>query len=243
MKRFLIFLAMFFVLGGVMAQDIILTNDGRTIEARNIRREGNMFRYSLYASSIMSNSTYTIDISNVKIIKYEDGHTFDPNAKVEAAPVPKPVEMVKAEKKEGRDTIVAYAIMEPNKQLSPKLYNAYPPYKNPATAFVSSLVLAGLGQLYNDELSKGFLFMGGDLALAVFSVATLSKQNYTMGYVCIGLDVLLRVVASVEAAISADELNYTYGYLSLLPAPNTNNLAAFGGEVGFAPGIGVSLSF
>ena len=229
--------------GIVMAQDIILTIDGRTIEARNIRREGNMFRYSLYASSVMSNSTYTIDISNVKIIKYEDGHTFDPNAKVEVVSVFNPVEKVKAEKKEERDTIVAYAIMEPNKQLSSKLYNAYPPYKNPATAFVSSLALAGLGQLYNDEIGKGFLFMGGDLALAVFSVITLSKKNYTMGYVCIGLDVLLRVVASVEAAISADELNTIHGYLSLLPTPNTNYLAASGSEVGFAPGVGVSLSF
>jgi TM2 domain-containing membrane protein YozV len=38
-----------------------------------------------------------------------------------------------------------------------------PSEKSPATAFACSLVIPGLGQMYNEEVGKGFTFFGGAL--------------------------------------------------------------------------------
>lgn len=248
MKKTISFLSIIFAVSGALAQDIIFTNDGQTIEARNIRREGNILRYGLYASSIMDQSTYTIDLNRIRMIKYEDGHIFDPKAKEESVPVSmtKPTKsepVAKTTKKESYDTVVAYAIIEPNKQLTPKTFNAYPPYKSQATAFVSSLAIAGLGQLYNDELDKGFLFMGGDLVFAGISTISFIKGNITAGAICAGAAVVFKLVAAVEAAIDAGEINAVHGYLSVIPSSNTMFLASDNAETGMIPCMGVSFAF
>ncbi len=247
MKKTLLFLLSLLCFGIANAQDIIYTTDGQSIEARNIKHEGNSIRYSLYASSIMDRSTYMIDISRVKKIKYEDGHTFSPNAKTE--PTPKQTTQVSTIKQpqiqSSRDTVIVYANIQPNKQLNSRLFNAYPPYKNPASAFIHSLALPGLGQLYNDELEKGLYFMGGDIVFIATAAIAYMNENYNVSIIGLAGSLILRGVSSIEAAIRANGINNGNGYLVFHPSLNMTTLAysSIGSETNLIPCMTLELSF
>ena len=245
MKHQLILLAILFTFGVATAQDIIYTTDGQSIEARNIKNEGLSIRYSLYGTSIMDRSTYMIDLSCVKMIKYEDGHIYNPGAKTESTSTntEHTLTNIQSQKPNSPDTVIVYANVQPNKQLSSRLFNAYPPYKNPATAFIHSLALPGLGQLYNDEVEKGFLFMGGDVAFITTTAIAYFYGNSTVSIIGLAGSLVLRVVDSIEAATSANIINNGHGYVALYPSLNTTTLTYTDGETNLVPGMTLSLSF
>ena len=228
-----------------MAQDIIYTTDGQNIKARNIKFEGNSIRYGLYESSIMDRSTYLLDISRVRIIKYEDGHTYDPNAKPE--PVVRQTTQTsrqqQTQNQDSHDTVFVYAKVQPNKQLNSRLFNAYPQYKNPATAFVQSLLLPGLGQMYNDEVDKGLYFMGGDVVILGATAIAYSNENYTVAIIGLAGSLILRAASAIGAATRAHEINHGNGYVYITPTLQQSNLA-FGDDVTrLVPGMSMTFAF
>lgn len=254
MKQTLTLLLAFLALGCAMSQDIIYTTDGQAIEARNLKIEGNSLWYNLYSASIMDRSTYIIDLSRVSKIKYEDGrvskimledraNSNEEKTEPAVTPAPKAAPQVQTNNSGTRDTVIAYAIVQPNKQLSPKLYNAYPPYKSPALAFASSLLVPGLGQLYNDQLTKGFLFMAGDLMSVGLSAITFTKGESMGGYFFMATAAIVRIAAAIEASIEADALNNGHGYIALSPTLQQTHLAFDAGSPKLVPGMAMSLSF
>ena len=131
MKKILFAIFALMFMSVASAQDIIYTIDGQTIEARNIKFEGNMVRYGLYSASIMDRTTYAIDKNRVRQIKYESGYTYNPNEQPTSN-----VRVIRADEPQGTsntvnkpDTVIVLATLSPNNQLNPKLFNAYQPYK------------------------------------------------------------------------------------------------------------------
>ena len=230
----------------VNAQDRIYTTDGQVIEARNIRQEGNTFRYSLYSASIVDRSTYMIDANRVVKIKYEDGRVYgeqsaaDNSSMQMQATVAKQEEPV-AKKRDNFDTVVVYATLSPNKQLTPKLYNAYPPYKSPALSFACSLILPGLGQMYNDEVSKGLVFLGADIA--AWALFFISVNNDYLPYIFAAIGAGIHIAAPIEAVITSDNLNRGHGYLALYPSVGRMSYASADGVSTLVPSMTLSLSF
>ncbi len=245
MKQQIVLLAMLLSIGCATAQDIIYTTDGQSIEARNITHEGNAIRYSLYSASIMDRSTYMLDLSRVKKINYEDGHTYDPKAKSEPAPTrtAHASTVKQTQIQNSRDTVVVYANMQPNKQFNSRLFNAYPPYKNPSSAFVRSLAIPGLGQLYNDEVENGLWFMGGDVVFIAASTIAYVNQNYTVAIIGLAGSFILRVISSVEAATRSNELNNSRGYLTIAPTLQQSNLAMGDCCLQIIPSVAMTLGF
>lgn len=228
------------------AQDIIYTTDGQAIEARNIRQEGNAFRFN--SPSIMDRSTYMIEFSRVKKIIYEDGHVEEsaPFAKPQSTqPQPttntQPQEPV-VQKSASRDTVFTYATLAPNSQLTPRLFNAYPPYKSPAQAFLYSFFLPGVGQMYNDEVGKGIIFLGVDIVTWGLFALTLSDGGSTpfiFGIIGAGI----HIGAPIEAAVRAEELNQGHGYLALYPSLSKTYSVLADGETSLIPSMTLSFSF
>lgn len=228
------------------AQDIIYTTDGQAIEARNVKREGNGFRYSLYSASVMDRSTYMIECTRVKKIKYEDGHVYgeEPTSSNQNTQTKTPSSKQKetvAQRSGSRDTVVAYATLSPNNQLTPRLFNAYPPYKNPAVAFASSLIIPGLGQMYNDEVVKGLIFLGADIVVWELFFLTFSNDFNPYFFAAIGAGI--HIAAPVEAAFTANKTNQRHGYLAMYPSISKTSLASANGETTIVPSMTLSLSF
>ena len=246
MKKVVLFLLSVSCLCIANAQDIIYTTDGQTIEARNIKREGNAFRYSLYSASMMDRSTYMIDCTRVKKIKYEDGHVYGeesttPNQNTQTQNTsPKQKETV-SQKNQSRDTVIAYATLSPNNQLTPRLFNAYPPYKSPALAFVGSLFIPGLGQMYNDEVTKGLVFLGADIVAWGLFYLTLDNEFTPYFFAAIGAGI--HIAAPVEAAISANITNQRHGYLALYPSISKASSAYADDGTTIVPSMTLSFSF
>lgn len=236
---------MIFAFGTAMAQDIIYTTDGQNIKARNIKFEGSSIRFSLFETSIMERSTYMMDISRVRMIKYEDGHTFDPTAKSEPAAkqTAQTSRQQQVQKKDTHDTVFVYANVQPNKQLNSRLFNAYPQYKNPATAFVHSLALPGLGQMYNDEVEKGLYFLGGDVVILGATAIAYTNENYTVAIIGLAGSLILRVASAIGAAVRANEINHGNGYVYITPTLQQFNLAFGDGATPFVPGMSMSFAF
>lgn len=233
---------------GAKAQDIIYTTDGQTIEVRNIKFEGNTVRYGLYSASIMDRTTYTIDKNRVRQIKYETGYTYDPNEQ--------PTSNVRHTKKEENketaktdnkpDTVIVYATLSPNKQLNPKLFNAYPKYKNPAIAFGASLILPGLGQLYNDELKRGFLFMAAEIVPIGFLIKSYSNSSVDASsdkITALILHACISLGSGIEAAISANNKNKVNGYVTFVPTLEKVYLADNGGRSAISPSVALNFKF
>ncbi|MCR5589538.1 MAG: hypothetical protein K6F72_07975 [Bacteroidales bacterium] len=246
MKKAYLLLLSVLCLFTVNAQDIIYTTDGYTIEARNIKREGNAFRYSLYSASMMDMSTYMIDCTRVKKIKYEDGHVYseDPttsNQNTQTKATSTKHKDTVAQRNGSRDTVVAYATLSTNNQLTPRLFNAYPPYKSPALAFVGSMIIPGLGQMYNDEVEKGLVFLGADIVAWGLFYFTLGNDIIPYFFAAIGAGI--HIVAPVEAAISADKTNQRHGYLALYPSINKASFAYADGKTSIVPSMTLSFSF
>lgn len=245
MKQPIILLAMIFVFGTAMAQDIIHTTDGQNIKARSIKFEGNSIRYSLYEASIMDRSTYLMDISRVNMIIYDDGHIFDPTAKSEPAAkqTAQTPRQQQVQTKDSHDTVFVYANVQPNKQLNSRLFNAYPQYKNSATAFVHSLVLPGLGQMYNDEVDKGLYFMGGDIVILGATVIAYANENYTVAIIGLAGSLVLRAASAISAAERAQEINHRNGYVYITPTLQQSSFTFSDGATQLVPGISMSFAF
>lgn len=247
-KGFFTILATLGLIVGAKAQDIIYTTDGQSIEARNVRFEGNTVRYGLYSASIMDRTTYTIEKVRVRQIKYESGYTYEPNeqqtSNVRDLKVEGNNETAKTDN--NPDTVIVFATLSPNKQLNPKLFNAYPSYKNPAMAFGASLVLPGLGQLYNDELTRGFLFMAAEIVPIGFFIKSYSDNSVDASsdrITALILHACISLGSSVEAAISANNKNRANGYVALVPMLNEVYLADNGSRAAVCPSVALSFKF
>lgn len=245
MKQTIILLAAIIAFGGTMAQDIIYTTDGQSIKARNIKFEGNSIHYGLYESSIMDRSTYMLDIGRVRMIKYEDGHTYDPTAMPEPAAkqTVQTSRKQQAQKQDSHDTVFVYANVQPNKQLNSRLFNAYPQYKNPASAFAYSLLLPGLGQMYNDEVDKGLYFLGGDVVILGATAIAYANENYTVAIIGLAGSLILRAASAIGAATRAHEINHGNGYVYITPTLQQSNLAFTDGVPRLVPGMSMSFAF
>lgn len=246
MKKVYLFLLTVSCICFANAQDIIYTTDGRAIEARNTKREGNSFRYSLYSASVMDRSTYMIEATRVKKIKYEDGHVYgeEPTSSNQntQTKTPSPKQKETASQRNGsRDTVVAYATLTPNNQLTPRLFNAYPPYKSPALAFASSLIVPGLGQMYNDEVTKGLVFLGADIV--AWGLFLLTLDDAPTPYIFAAIGAGIHIAASVEAAETADKINQRHGYLALYPSISKASFAYADGKTTIVPSMRMSFSF
>ena len=251
MKQTIILLAMILAFGTAMAQDVIYTTDGQNIKARSIKFEGNSIRYSLFEASIMDRNTYLVDISRVKMIIYEDGHIFDPTAKSKPTAKSEPAikqtaqtsRQQQVQNKDKHDTVFVYADVQPNKQLNSRLFNAYPQYKNPATAFVHSLALPGLGQMYNDEVEKGIYFMGSDIVILGTTAIAYANKNYTVAIIGLAGSLILRAASAFGAAVRANEINHGNGYVSISPTLLQSNLAFDDDATRFIPGMSMEFAF
>lgn len=248
MKKILFAIFALMFMSVASAQDIIYTIDGQTIEARNIKFEGNMVRYGLYSASIMDRTTYAIDKNRVRQIKYESGYTYNPNEQPTSN-----VRVIRADEPQGTsntvnkpDTVIVLATLSPNNQLNPKLFNAYQPYKNPAMAFAASLVFPGLGQLYNDELTRGFLFMAAEVVPIGFIIKSYSDNSIDASsdrITALILHACICIGAGIEASISANNRNIANGYVALTPTINELYLADNRGKATFCPGIALNYCF
>ena len=195
---------------------------------------------------MMDRNTYMIECSRVKKIKYEDGHVYgeEPiisNQNTQTKSTSTKQKETVAKRNGNRDTVVAYATLSPNNQLTPYLFNAYPPYKNPALAFVSSLIIPGLGQMYNDEITKGLIFLGADIVAWGLFFLTLDNDFNPILFATIGAGI--HIAAPVEAAFTADRINQRHGYLALYPSISKTSLAYADGETTIIPSMTLSFSF
>ena len=92
---------------------------------------------------------------------------------------------------------------------SPKEINE----KSPWLAFGLSYLLPGLGQVYNGEVGKGFLFMGGVVAgvgIMVLSAGdgeTESSVNKTLLYSGLTITAVFELWQLIDAPVSASRIN------------------------------------
>ena len=81
--------------------------------------------------------------------------------------------------------------------------------KNPATAFVSSMVLPGLGQMYNEQVEKGLIIFGSQIGLSYAAIKIGVDPDYTDGSkaVVYGLAGVLYLYQILDAPLTADKIN------------------------------------
>ncbi|MFP4529536.1 MAG: hypothetical protein ACLFQX_13395 [Candidatus Kapaibacterium sp.] len=77
-----------------------------------------------------------------------------------------------------------------------------PSEKNPALAFGLSLILPGLGQMYNEDIGLGFAFTGSAL-LGIGLTNHHQEDVANAGYIIFGLTAL---ISAIEAPISANTI-------------------------------------
>ena len=81
MKRFLLLFVCFFFGGILFAQDIITKNDGTDIQAKVVEVGQSSIRYKKFSN--LDGPTYTISLSDILMITYENGEREVYNAKNE----------------------------------------------------------------------------------------------------------------------------------------------------------------
>lgn len=83
--------------------------------------------------------------------------------------------------------------------------------KNPGAAALFSFLINGGGQIYNGEIGKGLLIMGGQAALATVSVVSASNTNYgepnTIGAIAGAGMVGLAIWSMYDAYTTAERIN------------------------------------
>lgn len=89
-----------------------------------------------------------------------------------------------------------------------------PSEKNPALAFVCSLIIPGLGQMYNEEVDKGFLLLGGAFGGILVTSVTATSANYSENSVPIpAVGLLIYAFCSlysiIDAPITANQITKT----------------------------------
>lgn len=215
------------LLSGIASgQDKIIKKDGTIIPAKVVACTDQGIQYMRVVAD-MDGQIY-VDESAVNVIAID---------KVESVQLASGRILYQEQKQDHAQTTSA-AISNPH---------IYPRYKSPALAFVGSLILPGLGQMYNDEVGKGLCFMGADgfligvaaLALSVKDVIDLSG----LATACIVAIPILHLVAPIEAAFRAETLNNMHGYIAISPTIQQSYFAANSGEAHLVPGLAVSLHF
>ena len=108
------------------------------------------------------------------------------------------------------------------------------PRKDPAVAFVLSLLIPGAGQVYNGEVGKGVLQFGLDVGATVLCLTNLPgtewvEQGYWSGYVRdtgdeglfnagLAMMIVTDLWSMIDAPLSASAINRRNGQTSLLQA-------------------------
>lgn len=84
--------------------------------------------------------------------------------------------------------------------------DAYLGEKNPATSFVYSFIMPGLGEFYNEDVGLGFGLIG--ISIATDVGALLSNRGYEgLRYAAIGIGVAARLFSMIEAPIVSASIN------------------------------------
>lgn len=120
---------------------------------------------------------------------------------------------------------------------------------SPATAFVESLVIPGLGQFYNGEELKGVLLFSGAL-VGLFGMTVgvnMVDHDYLVGYSSAALLAGCYLYSLIEAPLYAARWNKKYGfkhngkgYVSVQPA---FGVAGYGSNSEAAVGMNIALTF
>ena len=160
MKKFLLVVS--FIAGitlSAAAQDVIHTKDGRTIEAKIIEVGTNSISYKKYSN--LNGPTYTLPITQIKSLEYENGDN-DVFA--------------------GRtSTYTQKKYKELKKVYSKSDYNktSGQPY-SPFIAGLGSWLVPGLGQLYDGEGGRGLVVFLGSCAMGTGTIVSYFKQVMAM---------------------------------------------------------------
>jgi len=87
-------------------------------------------------------------------------------------------------------------------------------YKYPALSWGLSFLVPGVGQFYNGDIGKGFIFLGAAVAGNIWNLAFIRGHDSDTG--AIGVFVYLGswVWSQIDAPISASRKNRAHGFLS-----------------------------
>ncbi|MGB9772049.1 MAG: hypothetical protein ACPLX7_08775 [Candidatus Kapaibacteriota bacterium] len=108
-----------------------------------------------------------------------------------------------------------------------------PSEKNPALAFLCSLIFPGLGQMYNEEVGKGFTILALTTIGPILLASDLGKKNdqsiknlfiaYTIGvYIYSLIDAPIRAKSITDEARFKKALLQSRGFIGFLPIKNFN---------------------
>lgn len=78
--------------------------------------------------------------------------------------------------------------------------------KDPAMAFLYSLALPGLGQLYNEQLDKGFILMGGSLLGGILFLSS-DEDNDKLTLLGAATFVFCSIYSFIDAPIQSSKIN------------------------------------
>ena len=134
-------------------------------------------------------------------------------------------------------------------QMSSTIYQ--PQYKNPGVAGVLSIVMPGLGQMYNDQMSRGFAYCFSFYGCTFSSVACYylsdysRRYDYSWGVILFAAGaVITHIWAFFDAVVTADRLNRQHGFVaSASPTLLIGNDLALGNSKVVAPGFSLNISF
>lgn len=84
-----------------------------------------------------------------------------------------------------------------------------PEEKNPAVAFIMSAALPGLGQMYNNQVGKGYTFLGTSLLGAGVYAAYHEQDEGKFGLIILGVSWLYSLIdATVTSNLITNESRY-----------------------------------
>lgn len=95
--------------------------------------------------------------------------------------------------------------------------------KDPALSCTISLLVPGLGQLYNGQISKGIMFMAtsyGGLAVGAVALSTHSKGIASVGFVAAAISYLW---SAFDASLTSNAINKHHGLMDI--SLNGNHLS------------------
>lgn len=125
-------------------------------------------------------------------------------------------------------------------------------YKNPAHAYLMSFI-PGCGQLYNDQIAKGFVFIGIDCAAVLtlglsYAISKTTDNRATeetatkVALVSFMAWIGSFIWSSIDAATTANKLNIANGYVvKTSPILSYNEIAP--GDYKLNAGLSLNLSF
>jgi TM2 domain-containing membrane protein YozV len=76
--------------------------------------------------------------------------------------------------------------------------------KNPAIAFGCSLIIPGLGQMYNEDVGQGFIYFSGATVGAILALA--SSDGDPAKTIGIGVSCIFYLISIIEAPIRANNI-------------------------------------